>query len=254
MKSNAAESIAAVSSIKWCVESNACGGPLSCPIGKPVVQRDPFRCPTKYSVAKGKRYTDALGRSLFAVALSLKHANVSDFVQSYKVECDSAKNMCGGLVAVSEEAKALYVAYKGSSFDKQLLAEFIHGMAAQLGAWEKFESDDGGITGHSLGGSLASMTALHLVKNGLFDKNMVRLVTYGEPRTGNVAYAKEVEKHVPFRYRVIKKNDMVKRLPSLYIQKSFEDFYVMVVLYIITFFRSKCKYDIKLSHGYSKLF
>lgn len=37
----------------------------------------------------------------------------------------------------------------------------------------------------------------------------VRLVTFGEPRTGNVAFAKEMEKHVPFRYRVVKKNDAV---------------------------------------------
>ncbi|KAK6763548.1 hypothetical protein RB195_024029 [Necator americanus] len=32
---------------RWCVDANLCVGPLSCPFGKPVVQRDSFRCPAK---------------------------------------------------------------------------------------------------------------------------------------------------------------------------------------------------------------
>ncbi|PAV70632.1 hypothetical protein WR25_02038 isoform C [Diploscapter pachys] len=145
--------------------------------------------------------------------------------------------------------QALYVAYKGSSFDKQLLAEFMHGLAAQLGAWEKFESEEAGVItyfhlafyrlfvesgmkedlidlaakyptyriwtiGHSLGGSLASMTALYLVKTGSFDASKIRLVTWGEPRTGNVAFAKEIEQLIQFRYRVVKKNDAITNLPA----------------------------------------
>lgn len=244
---------------RWCVESNTCGGPISCPVGKPVVQRDPFRCPTRQSNEPGKRYSDALGRSLFAVSVSVRDSNVTEclgnvrpdisHVKTYEVECDGAGNKCKGLIAVSEDAKALYVAYKGSSFDKQLLAEFLHGLAAQLGAWEKFESKEAGVityfhsafyklfidsgmkddlldlqkkyptyrvwaTGHSLGGSLASMTALYLVKTGSVDRKRIRLVTFGEPRTGNVAYAKELEQFVDFRYRVIKKNDAVTNLPA----------------------------------------
>lgn len=67
------------------------------------------------------------------------------------------------------------------------------------------------ITGHSMGGSLASLTSLYLVKKGLYDPEKIRLVTFGEPRTGNVAYAKEMEKFVPFRYRIVKRNDPVRR-------------------------------------------
>ncbi|CAI4229361.1 unnamed protein product [Auanema sp. JU1783] len=244
---------------RWCVETNTCGGPLSCPLGKAAVQRDPFRCPQKFSTSKGKRYTDDLGRSVFAVAISVKADNASEclsnvrpdinYVKQYNVECDGAGNSCGGIIAASDEAKALYVAYKGSNFDKQILAEFIHGLAAQLGAWEKFESKDAGVityfygaftklfidsgmyddlmelkkkhpnyrvwlTGHSLGGSLASMTALYLIKHGSFESSKVRLLTFGEPRTGNTAYAREVEKYVPFRYRVVHRNDAISNLPG----------------------------------------
>ncbi|CAD6193684.1 unnamed protein product [Caenorhabditis auriculariae] len=244
---------------RWCVETQSCGGPLSCPFGKPVVQRDLFRCPTTHSEAQGKRYSDALGRSLFAVSVSVRDPKPSEclrnvrpditYTKTYEVECDGAGNKCKGLLGVSDEAKALYVAYKGTSFDKQLFAEFLHGLAAQLGAWEKFESEEAGVityfhnafyklfvesgmkddlvdlqkkypsyrvwvTGHSLGGSLASMTALYLVKTGSVDRKKMRLVTFGEPRTGNVAYAKEIESFIDFRYRVIKKNDAVTNLPA----------------------------------------
>ncbi|PIO75590.1 hypothetical protein TELCIR_02352, partial [Teladorsagia circumcincta] len=41
----------------------------------------------------------------------------------------------------------------------------------------------------------------------------LRLLTFGEPRTGNVAFAREVEENVPFRYRVVKKNDFVTSIP-----------------------------------------
>jgi len=152
------------------------------------------------------------------------------------------------MLAVSEEAKALYVVYRGSTLDRQLFQEFIHGIGAQLGAWEKFVQDtgvmtyfysafnrlflDGGmkdallklkqshegyriwITGHSLGGSLASMTALYLVNHTIFPSEKVKLVTFGEPRTGNFKYAKSIEQNLNFRYRVINKNDIVTNIPQ----------------------------------------
>ncbi|CAJ0575853.1 unnamed protein product, partial [Mesorhabditis spiculigera] len=242
---------------RWCVESQSCGGPLACPLGKPVVQREPFRCPVKIPSAKGKRYTDRLGRSLYAVALSVKDRNATEclenarpdirHIKTYETDCDQSHNVCTGLMAVSEEAKAIYVAYKGHSLDKQLFTEFVHSLAAQLGAWEKFDNGTGvityfhtawtklfheemkpdllklkkkfpnyrvWITGHSLGGSLASMTALHLAVNKIFDPSKVRLVTFGEPRTGNVAFAKALENHIDFRYRVVKRNDFVTNIPN----------------------------------------
>ncbi|EYC39624.1 hypothetical protein Y032_0649g1128 [Ancylostoma ceylanicum] len=124
----------------------------------------------------------------------------------------------------------------------------VNGLGAQLGAWEKFESTKAGvisyfhkafyktfidsgmkddalallkqhpgfrvwITGYSLGGSLASMASLYLAKKKLVERNQVRLVTFGEPRTGNVAYAKEIEENIQFRYRVVKRNDFITSIP-----------------------------------------
>ncbi|EYC14898.1 hypothetical protein Y032_0039g72 [Ancylostoma ceylanicum] len=243
---------------RWCVEAKQCVGPLSCPLGRAVVQRDPFRCPKKNSNAKGRRYTDALGRSLYSFILSLKHEDPGtclhnlrpdiSYIRTFTTDCDSSGNQCRGLLAVSVEAKSIYVAYRDSESQKQFAAEMLNGFGAQLGAWEKFDNSEAGVisyfhhafyrtfigtgmkehflelkkkyvnyrvwvTGYSLGGSLASMTALYLAKNDFVDKKVLRLVTFGEPRTGNVAFAEAVEKYVKFRYRVVKGDDFVASVP-----------------------------------------
>ncbi|KAK6763590.1 hypothetical protein RB195_024058 [Necator americanus] len=41
----------------------------------------------------------------------------------------------------------------------------------------------------------------------------LRLVTFGEARTGNVAFAKAIEQYVKFRYRVVKGDDFVTNIP-----------------------------------------
>lgn len=48
------------------------------------------------------------------------------------------------------------------------------------------------VVGHSLGGALASLTATYVTSTSLFAGNDVRLVTFGQPRTGDLAYAKVV--------------------------------------------------------------
>ncbi|KAH7703852.1 lipase [Aphelenchoides avenae] len=244
--------------LRWCYSTNTCGGPISCPPGSATAQRDSFKCPAKVSTAKGRRYTDKLGRSLYALNLAAKQNDPTQclknsrrdvkLIKSFEVECDQSHNTCAGMIAVSDEAKALYVVYRGSTLDKQLFQEFIHGVGAQLGAWEKFVNGtgvmtyfygafkslflDGGmkeelirqkkkydgyrvwVTGHSLGGSMASMTALYLVNQTMFPSDRVKLVTFGEPRTGNYRYAKAIEQNLNFRYRVIHRNDIVTNIPA----------------------------------------
>ncbi|VDM62161.1 unnamed protein product [Angiostrongylus costaricensis] len=211
---------------RWCVEASLCVGPLACPLGKAVVQRYPFRCPTTVSV------------------YSRSFHGFKNLTRTYRIECDSSGNFCVGMLAVSDEAKAIYIVFKDTTTRKQLATELLNGLGAQFGAWEKFESMDAGvisyfhnafykvfvdtgmkdeflqlqkkypgyriwITGFSLGGSLASMASVYLAKKQLVDKNLLRLVTFGEPRTGNVAFARDVEENVAFRYRIVKRNDFI---------------------------------------------
>lgn len=85
------------------------------------------------------------------------------------------------------------------------------------------------VTGHSLGGALAALAAGSAAKEGIYPSANIRLYTYGQPRTGDVAFAKAIEQlvssvprkssrlcrlfQVPESYRVTHKQDIVPHVP-----------------------------------------
>ncbi|WOL17826.1 hypothetical protein Cni_G26619 [Canna indica] len=70
------------------------------------------------------------------------------------------------------------------------------------------------VTGHSMGGALASFCALDLaVNHGMKD---IQLITFGQPRIGNAAFVHYFIKHVPHTVRVTHANDIVPHLPPYY--------------------------------------
>lgn len=67
------------------------------------------------------------------------------------------------------------------------------------------------LTGHSLGGSLAAITAIDFsISYGI---KTSRVVTYGEPRVGNDAYAAFFQRTVPEAWRVTHNKDIVPHAP-----------------------------------------
>jgi hypothetical protein len=68
------------------------------------------------------------------------------------------------------------------------------------------------ITGHSLGGAVASIIAFAIKKEKIFTNNLV-LITYGQPRTGNYYFADYVTKNVNKIFRIVRKGDMVVTIP-----------------------------------------
>nr|XP_018681933.1 PREDICTED: lipase-like isoform X2 [Musa acuminata subsp. malaccensis] len=68
--------------------------------------------------------------------------------------------------------------------------------------------------GHSLGGALASFCALDLTVN--HGVELVHLMTFGQPRIGNAAFASYFSKFVPNAVRVTHENDIVPHLPPYY--------------------------------------
>ncbi|KAI3769794.1 hypothetical protein L6452_00907 [Arctium lappa] len=65
-----------------------------------------------------------------------------------------------------------------------------------------------------MGGAMASSCGLDLMLiNG--SKN-VQLMTIGQPRIGNVAFASYYSEHVPNTFRVTHEHDMVPHLPPYY--------------------------------------
>ncbi|CAN6337840.1 unnamed protein product [Urochloa humidicola] len=70
------------------------------------------------------------------------------------------------------------------------------------------------VTGHSMGGAMASFCALDLVVNfGLKD---VTLMTFGQPRIGNAVFASNFKRHLPNAIRMTNAHDIVPHLPPYY--------------------------------------
>ena len=68
-------------------------------------------------------------------------------------------------------------------------------------------------TGHSLGGTAASITSAMLVKDKVLHADQILLYTFGMPRVGNKRYALAHDRLVPHSWRVVRSGDAVARLP-----------------------------------------
>ncbi|TYJ17669.1 hypothetical protein E1A91_A09G068600v1 [Gossypium mustelinum] len=88
------------------------------------------------------------------------------------------------------------------------------------------------VTGHSMGGAMASFCALDLKVN--HEAKNVQVITFGQPRIGNAAFASYYGKLVPNTVRVTNEHDIVPHLPPYYSyfpQKTYHHFPREVWLY-----------------------
>jgi len=74
--------------------------------------------------------------------------------------------------------------------------------------------------GHSLGGAMASIAAFDLTQENFIPKTEISpvLMTYGQPRAGNYAFANELMKNVPIVFRHVNNYDVVGSVPACYIE------------------------------------
>ncbi|MDF2670936.1 MAG: lipase, partial [Paenibacillus sp.] len=80
------------------------------------------------------------------------------------------------------------------------------------------------VTGHSLGGALASLCALDSAVNTPFHNP--RLYTYGSPRVGDPAFVKALGRTIACSHRVANPYDLVPHLPPIvYRQPRTKDYY-----------------------------
>ncbi|KAL1209084.1 Triacylglycerol lipase OBL1 [Cardamine amara subsp. amara] len=70
------------------------------------------------------------------------------------------------------------------------------------------------VTGHSMGGAMASFCGLDLVVNE--GEENVQVMTFGQPRIGNSAFASYYNMLVPNTFRIIHDHDIVPHLPPYY--------------------------------------
>ncbi|GLC42478.1 hypothetical protein PLESTB_001102700 [Pleodorina starrii] len=73
------------------------------------------------------------------------------------------------------------------------------------------------VTGHSLGGALATLAAYELAERRTPARAVqaISLYTYGAPRVGNKAFAEEFDRLVPDAWRVSNINDIIPSVPRL---------------------------------------
>ncbi|CAD6195166.1 unnamed protein product [Caenorhabditis auriculariae] len=69
------------------------------------------------------------------------------------------------------------------------------------------------VTGHSLGGALSSIAASYVVKIGLFQGQNTKLLTMGQPRTGDYKYALWHQNTFPYSFRIVHHQDIVPHIP-----------------------------------------
>ena len=69
------------------------------------------------------------------------------------------------------------------------------------------------VTGHSLGGALASIAAATISYNECASAEDIKLITFGQPRVGNSEYAASMDKLVPNTLRVVNGRDPVVQVP-----------------------------------------
>ncbi|BBN18801.1 hypothetical protein MPTK1_8g05610 [Marchantia polymorpha subsp. ruderalis] len=114
----------------------------------------------------------------------------------------------GGFLSAYDSVKARLLSLVHSSIE---ISEDGSESDDSEGAWHIY------VTGHSLGGALATLFALdlascHLAKEG---RILVTMYNYGSPRVGNSPFAEKYNKTVKDSWRVVNNRDIVPTVPRL---------------------------------------
>jgi hypothetical protein len=177
----------------------------------------------------------------------------------YDIRCDALHlDTCCGLAIAAHGDKAIVLVFRGTTSFLQLIEEADKSVLNKHVEWaaggkvSKYFNDaffdiwNGGmkdgfntlkaqypdyavwVTGHSLGGAMATLGGSYLIKNNLADPSTMKLVTFGEPRVGNKAFAEAHDKQLDYHFRVTHSRDIVPHIPEEifeYHQHKFEVFY-----------------------------
>ena len=181
-----------------------------------------------------------------------KAAKVDTFrvVKQISNPCRSSKcpglTTCSGFIAVSEKEKAIAIVFRGAQSRCQAL--YGHGPSVPLSVlseyvldkynpvqtyfsdqfqkiWndmkldvysqiDKHPSYELWVTGHCLGGALASLASTHIAVERKTPKNKLILYTFGQPRVGNYNYSLAHDMLVPISFRVVYYGDPVVHVPN----------------------------------------
>uniref|UniRef100_A0AC35TMR0 Lipase_3 domain-containing protein n=1 Tax=Rhabditophanes sp. KR3021 TaxID=114890 RepID=A0AC35TMR0_9BILA len=154
--------------------------------------------------------------------------------------CDASGNPCSFYTVVSDIDHTIIIVFRGTKTKSQLLREGVstlkdgvdfYGMGkvnkyffkAHNILWDdvvkvfdvpQYKNYKLKITGHSLGGALASLAAMRSQIEGYKQSSDITIITFGEPRTGTYNWAMNYDRLIPKSYRVVNSMDVVPHSPA----------------------------------------
>ena len=150
---------------------------------------------------------------------------------------------CSGYVAVSHTLKVIVVAFRGSKHFDQAFSVFIEALVTPKTPflngevqtywkrgfdtlWPSMEVEVKAllsknpsyqiwVTGHSLGGAMASLASTWLAYYKIASRKNIILYTFGMPRVGDYDYALQHDQLVNNSWRVVNDDDLVPHFPTM---------------------------------------
>ncbi|XGW06917.1 hypothetical protein V3C99_016881 [Haemonchus contortus] len=239
---------------KWCPETSTCGDTTSnCKVPITLSLNCP-RLPDPayaYNETFARYYITPLVAGVFpsTPVKCLKFKSSLPYVSFYKtidVKCatEIPDVNCHGYTAWDPVEKAIIIAFRGTDgsfqmtdeimsfflhrvpfFDNGHLFKYFHdaffflwngGLEQQVRTLKyQYPNYKFYVTGHSLGASIASICASYLVKFNMTTPENLRLVTFGQPRTGDYDFAAWHEATFPYAYRIVHHRDPVPHIPPM---------------------------------------
>ncbi|CAJ0960506.1 unnamed protein product, partial [Mesorhabditis belari] len=200
-----------------------------------------------------RTYSDDDARKIFYPLAASAYGNPKDCVSKWlggqvirqiTIPCDVfSDDTCSGYTAIAPDKRLIAVVFRGTTTDEQLIAEIDETLhkKVQLGKgnvdqyfyegfqkiWNAGMKDDFlsqrsrypnyniVVTGHSLGGAMATIAANFLKINYDLD---LQLMTFGEPRVGDQAFADDHDARFgSSTFRVTHHNDIGPHIPPQFV-------------------------------------
>ncbi|RYO76066.1 hypothetical protein DL766_003791 [Monosporascus sp. MC13-8B] len=222
-------SFSSIFALAWLCTGLSIGSPVI-KRQNPAVSQDMFDQFTRYAALSAATYASTCPSPPFGVTITKQINNKATNTQGFIARDDAARevilafrgtsNIQDFMIDLSEDLVPFNttgvtncegcMAHEGFLKAWNSVAqESIDGVKAELAANSGYKVT---VTGHSLGGSLASLATVSMLGSGID----VTTFTYGQPRTGNQAFADFVDQQAPQgkMFRVTHANDGVPQVVS----------------------------------------
>uniref|UniRef100_A0A0N4ZZX4 Lipase_3 domain-containing protein n=1 Tax=Parastrongyloides trichosuri TaxID=131310 RepID=A0A0N4ZZX4_PARTI len=177
-------------------------------------------------------------------ASCIRNMNDTLFLRKITVKCDFANDTeCSASLALDHHNKAIIISHRGSQHFMNVTDKVVEALYDEMEsfvsggnvskhfkkAWSSvwntalkdpfltlkntYQDYDIWITGYSLGGVMASLTAANIGALNYVSKDKIKVMTFGEPRVGDIDFVKGFNSVVGYSYRVIHQQDPVPHLP-----------------------------------------